>query len=470
MRDSHYSEGRPRAADPIPFEELRMAHPFVCAIVLSSLAADAPATLHPSERAGEVTRIVIELKGEGLFKTGPEAKDGAASKGDAGKARAIKVETRLEFVEKVLAVAKDGAAAKVVRRVERAGAAINGEVRATSAAIRPEVALLVAAMREGQVVVVSPGGPLTRAELEVVQGPGDPLALSALLPAAAVARGESWTVGNDAARTLSGYDALDDNALKATLESLDDARAVVRLKGQVRGSYLGGPGTITLDGSFAFDRGAGRVESLTVERAEVRRPGPVEAGLDIKSTLKVTRKAVEPPSDLTEANLAGVPLEVDADRELLLFKSPDGKYQLVHDRDWHIEWDSEKQAILKRLDKGRFVAQCNLAAGPNAGKGRHEDPARLRDDIKKAAGPRFVSLVGEGTVDGVAAGGYRYRVAIQGREGNADVLWYYYLVAGPQGDQVLAIFTLGLDQQERFGDQDLRLIGSFEWLGSAARP
>lgn len=447
-----------------------MASTAVFAIALSTLVADVPSALRPSERVGESTRVVVSLKGEGLFKTGLEAKDGAASKEETGKSRALKVETRLEFVEKAVAVGKDGAATRVVRRVERAGAAINGEVRATSAAIRPEVALLVAEPRDGQVVVVSPGGPLTRAELEVVQGPGDPLALAALLPAAAVAKGETWTVGNDAARSLSGYDTLDDNALKATLESIDEVRAVVRLKGAVRGSYLGGPGTITIDGSFAFDRKAGRVEALAVERAEVRKPGPVEAGLDIKSTLRVSRKGVETPSELSDANFAGVPLEVDADRELLLFKAPDGKYQLVHDRDWHIDWDSERQTILKRLDKGRFVAQCNLSTGPNAGKGRHEDPARLRDDVKKAVGARFVSVVGEGVVDGAPAGGYRYKVAIQGREANADVLWYYVLIAGPQGDQVLAIFTLGLAQQERFGDQDLRLIGSFEWLGPAAKP
>ena len=440
------------------------------AIALSSLLADGPAALRPAERVGESSRVVVELKGEGLFKAGPETKEGEPGKADAVKARAIQVETRLEFVEKALAVGKDGAATKAVRRVERAGAAINGEVRATSATIRPEVATLVAAMRDGQVVVVSPGGPLTRAELEVVQGPGDPLALAALLPAAAVGTGESWTVGNDAARSLGGYDSLDDNALKATLEALDDARAVVRLKGDVRGSYLGGPGTISIDGSFAFDRKAGRVESLDVARAESRRPGPVEAGLEIRSTLKMTRRAVATPSELSDANLSGVPTEVDADRELLLFRSPDGKYQVVHDRDWHIDWDSEKQTVLKRLDRGRFVAQCNLSAGPNAGKGRHEDPARLRDDIKAAVGARFVALVGEGVVDGAPAGGYRYKLSVQAREGKADVLWYYYLIAGPQGDQVLAIFTLGLDQRERFGDQDLRLIGSFEWLGPSAKP
>ena len=52
---------------------------------------------------------------------------------------------------------------------------------------------------------------------------------------------------------------------------------------------------------------------------------------------------------------------------------------------------------------------------------------------------------------------------VQGRQADADVLWHYYLIAGPEGDQVIGIFTLGLAQQARFGDQDLRLIGSLEW-------
>jgi hypothetical protein len=81
-----------------------------------------------------------------------------------------------------------------------------------------------------------------------------------------------------------------------------------------------------------------------------------------------------------------------------------------------------------------------------------------------------VAILGEAEVEGAPAGGYRFRVAVQGREGEADVLWYYILIAGPQGDQVLAVFSLPLSAQERFGDQDLRLAGSFEWIGAAAKP
>ncbi len=448
-----------------------MAMPVVCAIVvLSAPAADAPVALRARDQAGVTSRVVVELKGEGLFLPGPEPRADAAKAATGPKGLALKVETRLEFAEKVLAAGPDGAATRSVRKVEKAGAAINGEVRATSAAIRPEVALLVAERKGGQVAVVSPGGPLTRAELELAQGPGDPLALAALLPAGPVATGDTWSVGPDAARSLSGYDTLDDNAVRATLESVDDARAVARLQGAIRGSALGGQGTITVDGTFRFDRKLGRVEALDIDRAEVRRAGPVEAGLDIKSTLKVGRTPVETPAELSDAALAGVPLEAGAGRDLLVFRSPDGKYSLRHDRDWHIYWDSDRQTVLKRLAGGQVVAYCNLTAGPNAGKGRHQDPEALRDDIRRAAGPRFVKVVGEGTVDGVAEGGYRYKVAVQGREGNVDVLWYYVLIAGPEGDQVLAVFTLALDAVERFGDQDLRLVGSLEWAPPAKKP
>ena len=79
---------------------------------------------------------------------------------------------------------------------------------------------------------------------------GDPLALPGLLPDRPVAVGDHWRVGGDAARGLSGYDALAANALDATVESLDATAAVFRLKGEIRGAALGGEGTIACDGTL----------------------------------------------------------------------------------------------------------------------------------------------------------------------------------------------------------------------------
>ena len=427
----------------------------VVLLAVASTTAD-EVTLREVARPGDSTRATVELKAEGTFR--PASLPGAPE----SKPLALKVETKVEFAERVAAVDAKGQPSRSVRQVERAAAAINGEVRPYNSALRAEVATLVADRREGSVAIVSPGGPLTRPELELVQGPGDTLALPFLLPPRSVGVGDHWTVGDLAAKGLSGYDALATNALEATLDSLDDAKARVRLLGTVRGAALGGEGSMACDGTFTFDRKANRVETLTFRRAETRRPGPVEAGLDVKSVLVVTRAAAALARPLDDDTFVDKALDASKGPDLLLFVAPEGKYRLLHDRDWHLYWDDDRQVILKRLDRGEMVAQCNLSAGPNAGKGRHQDLDQFRGDLKKALGARFVQFVGQGEVDG-AAGGFRYKVTIQGRQGDSGVLWHYYLIANPDGDQLIATFTLGLGQRAQFADQDLRLIGSMEW-------
>jgi hypothetical protein len=149
--------------------------------------------------------------------------------------------------------------------------------------------------------------------------------------------------------------------------------------------------------------------------------------------------------------------------ERLLLVAPDGKSTLLHDRNWHALWDDPRLMVLKRLEGGQVVAQCNLAVGPAVGKGRHQDPLQFRSDIRSALKQRFVQFLGAGEVDGDPAGGFRYKVGVQGREGDLGVVWYYYLVASPSGDQLLVTFTLAEEHARAFGDQDREMIGSLRW-------
>ncbi len=322
--------------------------------------------------------------------------------------------------------------------------------------------------------MVSPAGPMTRSELELVQGVGDPLTLAGFLPREPVTKGARWKLPESAATSLSGYDTLKSSTLEATLERLDETSARVQLKGEVQGSALGGPGTITCEGFLDFDRQAGLVERLEVNRVESRQPGPVEAGLDVKSTLTVLRRPARLVPELNDVALANLALDTTPQRQLLQLVSPDGKYNLLHDRLWHTYWDDPKLVVLKRLDKGKVVAQCNLAVGPNAGKGRHQDLGQFRDDLRRSLKQRFVQFLGAGEVEGDPAGGFRYKVGVQGREGEIGVLWNYYLVASPNGDQLLATFTMAEEDAAAFGAQDLEMIGSLQWydrpVAATARP
>jgi hypothetical protein len=391
----------------------------------------------------------------------------------------LDVKTRLIFLERLLE-GDDAAAAvpagpnirkaKAVRWVRQAASAINGEVRPTAAVLRPDLALLVAERNPetGAVVVVSPIGPLTRPELELVQGLGDPLALADLLPLKEVEPGQSWKLPASAALALSGYDSLKSSSLQSTLERLEEKLAVLRITGEVEGAAFGGPGKMSCEGEAQFDRSSGLVTHLKLDRTENRQAGPVEAGLEVKSTLAIRRQLSAVPPELSDSALKEFPLDTSPQRQLLQLVSPDGKYNLLHDRRWHTYWDDPKLVVLKRLEKGQVIAQCNLAAGPPAAAGHHQDPARFRDDIKRSLKERFGQFLGAGEVDGDPAGGFRYKVGVQGRQGELGVIWNYYLIASPQGDQLLATFTLAEEDARVFGDQDSQIIGSLQWYGPPA--
>jgi hypothetical protein len=410
---------------------------------------------------GQVTKVTIALEAEG--RSLPQPSEGKQKE----RSFPLKVQGRFEGWERVLEVDRDSRARKVVRKVQRAAAAINTELRPTTSALRPEMALLVAERRGDGVRCFSPAGPLTRHELEVVQWSADPLTLASLLPPEPVAVGQAWDVVAEGARAVSGYDALASNSLKGTLEALDEATARIRFAGKIGGATLGAEGSIDCEGVLIFDRQAGRVRRLELTRHEVRQPGQVESGLDIRSTLTVERTADEPPAELTDTALASVPLTVEPTGELLQFIPPGAKYRLLHGRDWHIFYEDERQTVLKWLDQGELVAQCNLALGPNAGRGRHQDPKQFQDDIQRAMGKRFRKILFAGPVEGPDDGVFRFRVGVQGQVDNVEVLWIYYLVASPEGDQLLATYTLAQAQAERFNDQDLRMIGTLIWTSGA---
>jgi hypothetical protein len=431
---------------------------------------------------GSTSQVRIELKAHGLFRPGPEAssvKDGAKMP----KPLAIEVETRLIFYERVLDLVEDalairtgrdekseapgrGRPRKVARHVIQAAAALNGEIRPKATVLRPEVALLLAERRRvhGPVVVVSPAGPLTRSELELVEVEGDPLALSDLLPSGPAGVGKSWRVGAAAVEGISGYDTITVNALDASLESFDDATAKVRINGRIEGSLQGAPGLMSCDGVLTFDRRTGWIERVEIHRNESRRPGPIEAGLDVKSTLTMTRQAAQAPKTLTDSALARYPLELTPRSEMLVQQGPDERSSFLHDRSWHVYWGDPKLLVLKRLDGGRVVAQCNLVVGPPSGKGRHQDPIQFRDEIRRVLGSRFVHYIGVGEVDGDPAAGYRFKVGVQGREGDLGVVWYYYLVASPAGDQLVVTYTLAAKDAQAFGEQDVEMIQSLRWI------
>lgn len=419
------------------------------------LSAQEPVSLVQVSRIGHVDQVQITLVAEGSVHADP-AEDKNA------KPHPLRVSTRLEFLEKTLEIGRDQYVKRSARKPNRAESAIAGEVRPLSVTLRPEITLLVAKRRDdGELVVVSPSANLTRSELEIVQAPGDPLGWTDFLPAKPVQINEPWNVGPIAAKCLSGYDSLAGETLKAKLVDLKDDHARIELSGEIHGASLGAVGSMKVQGELRFDRRGGRIDQIQIERSETREPGAVEMGLDMKSTLKVVRTAAQPDQAFdTTAIRADSP-----DLELLRYQDPEGNIKFLHDRSWYIYWDDSRQIVLKRLDGGAVKAQCNMFTTPRGAARVEADIERFKGDIRRGLGDRFVKFLDEGGWSPLASGdGRMFRIQVGGKAGDSEIVWVYYLVDGDDGRRVVATFTLEAATVKDFSDQDLKIMGSLEWI------
>jgi hypothetical protein len=420
--------------------------------------------LREEARPGQATRISVTLEANGVLRPEPEpGKPGTESK--------VKVRTQLDYLDRSLPVAGP-VTARSARKIEKAEATVEGDesLRPASHGLRPEVGLLVAERSGDRTIVAGATGPLTRQELELVQLPADPLDLPGLLPTAAVAEAGTWPIPDSAARSLTGYERIEANALVGRLEKLEAATARIEIEGEVAGEYLGARGRTNVSATVLMDRSAGRVSDLTLRRGEKRSAGAVEPGLEFQSTLKMTRRPVDPAPAIPGPEVAG--LSADAAMPAawadLLLIAPGDRYAIHHDRTWHLVGEDERQVALRRLERGQAAVQLNLINGPPLPADEKHDAQAFREQVRQALGDRFRRFLDVGEVAGAEAGGKCYRVVVEGDQGGTPIRWVYYRLLGARGEQQVATFTLRSDQAAALGDLDLRLMRSFSWGKSAA--
>ena len=170
-------------------------------------------TLREARRNGTSTRVQTELKAKGLYRPGLPPGD-AAALGKMPKPLQVEIETRFVFNERLVANNQRDIGVGKFRPPEWRGSARRrrsskgcaardsgglGNQRRSQAYVCADSSGGPASGRRARngdvsVVVVSPTGPLTWYELELLQGLGDPLVLGDLLPDRPVRVGDRWRV------------------------------------------------------------------------------------------------------------------------------------------------------------------------------------------------------------------------------------------------------------------------------------
>lgn len=378
----------------------------------------------------------------------------------------------LLYHERTLELASDGKlASRSIRYYDKASAAIQVGSEAMKPALRDERRLVGVSIEGEKVVLFSPRGSLTREELDLVDLLGNSLLVDRLLPDKPVRVGDKWEHSRELLTVLLGLDAVSEVDASSTLLTVTDDRARFEMNGRVSGAVGGVTTEIELKAKYHFDRKANRVSWFGLLVKENRSVGHIGPGLEVTARLQMKIVPGSQATSLTDESLVGLPLKPTPELIQLTYESPQGGWMFLHDRQWYVTADDPKQAVLRMVDQGEFVAQCKISSMPNATGTKELTLPAFQEDIKHGLDKSFKQFVEAG--QSANEHGYRvYRVVVEGEASDLPIRWIYYYVADKYGRQVVLAFTVEGRLMEAFGKSDERLLSALNLTDAkmAAKP
>jgi hypothetical protein len=383
-----------------------------------------------------------------------------------GKRVPLKLEATAvhEFPERILSVGSSGLPDKSARIYEKARATILVDGEKSERLLRPDRKLLVAQRSKDQPLVYSPAGTLTREELELTSEHFDTLFLIGLLPGKEVAIGEIWKVSNPVAQAVCNFEGLTEQNLTCKLEEVKDQLARVSLTGSATGIDLGALVKLTIEATYTYDLSAKRLTRLEWKQKDERDQGPASPASSVQSSTLLTRNSIEQPASLSDVALVPVPegFELPPTLTQLDYRDAKARFQMIYSRDWQTVSQTDEHLVLRLIERGEFVAQVTITPWTKGEKGQHLTPDEFRQAMAETPGWEVEreNEAGEVPCDG---GRWLYRISTLGQLDGSKVVQNFFLLAGPNGDQVVVAFTMTPKQAERLGTRDLSLATGIDF-------
>jgi hypothetical protein len=369
-----------------------------------------------------------------------------------------------DFYERVLIVDKLGFAEKCARRYEAAKAAITVGNDRSERRLNPERGPMVAQRLRDDIIVYCPTTTLSHDELEAVEHL-DTLTLTGLLPGKAVKLEETWKIPSVAVQALCHFEGLTEYDLTGKLLSVQDNIATIAITGTASGIELGAMVKLTIDASCRFDLNAKRLTRIQWKQKDEREQGPASPASTVEVSTTVQRAAVATPETLSDVALVSVPeggKEPEAHLTQLHYTDAKSRLDLVHGREWILVGQTEDHIVLRLMERGDFVAQVTISPWESAEQGKHMEPEKFRELMAMTPGWEMEKELQVGEVPS-EGGRWVYRISAQGQLDGSSVMQNFYLIAGPNGEQVILVFTMTPKQADRLGSRDLSLAGSVDF-------
>lgn len=375
----------------------------------------------------------------------------------------VKATNEHQFVERVMAL-DQGLTKKVARYYSVVQSSAKVDSDQVERTVREERRRIVAQRLGDGLMTYAPNGPMTQAEMEVVSEHFDTLHLTGLLSDKETNPGDTWKISNGVAQSVCLFDGLISHELTATLESVKNNLATIKIVGSAKGIEHGAMVSLVIDATLTFDAKQSRITEISWKQKDQREQGPVSPTTEVETQTVMKRELLkEEPKELSNAALIGVPTEDDPPGVVkqLSYADAKGRYRFNYARDWRIVGQTEHHLVMRLLDRGDFVAQMTMTNWKNAGAGKHLSPDEFQKIVSASPGWAMEQIVDHGEVAG-DADRWAYRITARGELDGTKVVQNFYLVANQQGDQIIVTFTMKPTNSARLGTKDLAIVNALE--------
>lgn len=390
--------------------------------------------------------------------------DGQLSVPQDGKAEKLKltVAGQLRYDERILDFSPNHG--RSVRHYDQADAEIRIDRSIVSPKLREECRLIGAETGKSGLSLFSPRTPLNREELDLIDYPGCSLLLPTLLPTERVRAGVEWQHENNIWVGLLRLDAVGSNDVKSQLVEIKGGKsALVTFSGHVDGAVDGVTTEIDLQGRYTFDIETHCFVELSLEIREKRAASPIGPGLEVTAKLQLSSTAVDASPQLADESLRGISLSVKEAGNRLSYLSQSSAFRMLHARSWHVMDERPEMTILRMVDRGELVAQCNIAVPTVAKSTEPPTLQKFQADVEQALGKSFGQFIQVATHTN-DLGNVIHRVVAAGQVAELPIEWHYYLVANRTGKQVILAFTMEQSLVERIADTDQEMADTLELI------
>jgi hypothetical protein len=239
--------------------------------------------------------------------------------------------------------------------------------------------------------------------------------------------------------------------------------AHISVNGPASGIDLGAAVKLTIQSVCRYDLKKKRIIGVEWKQKDEREQGPASPAAAVETTTTLTRHLLDDePVELTEYALAdadvdAVPAPPTEEMLQLSYTDPKDRFTLVYNREWQIVAQTDEHLTMRLMERGDFVAQVTLTPWDKAAPGKHMSGAELQEEMDNLPDWTPDQKREDGEVPADQKDHWMYRISALGDLEGLKVMENYFVVAGPQGDQVILAFTLRQGVVDKLGTRDMQL-------------